>query len=140
MGVKLMKRCIYELYNLYIYFTIPVIMVLFILFFIGFEDLPLEVFQNFKIEISLSLIGVLLTILGLFASLPDSNFLKLLKRYNHDTILYRTLLLGILSSAVVVALTLIGKFEKGQYIMLIVSLVETVIASIHIYRIITTKK
>lgn len=135
-----MKRCIYELYNLYIYFTIPVVVVLFILFFIGFEDLPLEVFQNFKIEISLSLIGVLLTILGLFASLPDSNFLKLLKRYNHDTILYRTLLLGILSSAVVVALTLIGKFEKGQYIMLIVSLVETVIASIHIYRIITTKK
>lgn len=130
-------RKIYEGFYLNIYIIIPlIVLVVYIVsyFATDFNLNNIKTFNKNKIEISITIAGILLTIMGLFASLPNTEFRKLMKKYNHDKIINRTLFLGVIASLFTVILSVIERLILIQSILFIVAITETIIASVWIYK------
>lgn len=134
---KNIYRKIYEKFYLNIYIIVPLI-VLFLYFisyiFLDFNLNDIVTYNENKIEISMTIAGILLTIMGLFTSLPDTEFRKLMKQFNHDKIINRTLFVGVLSSMFTVILSIIEKLIWIQSVLFIINITETIIASIWLYK------
>ena len=130
-------RTIYEKFNLNIYIIVPLIVLL--LYFVsdllfGFNLADIKTYNENKIEISITISGILLTIMGLFTSLPNTKFRELMKKYNHDKIVNRTLLIGVLSSIFTVILSVSEKLIIIESALFIIGITETIIASIWLYK------
>lgn len=134
---KKRKRSMYENFNLYIYIYVPsfVLLIYFMLnSYYGFDLVAIKTLNSKLIDISLALSGTLLTILGLFLTLPNTKGRILLKRYGHDKILTTTLIVGIVSFLFTILLDALEIGTCIKYIIFIVGFVETIIASIWIYK------
>lgn len=133
---KNLKRKCFEKFNIYIYFFIPAVVVTVYLLckkIFNFNLNSLNTFNYEVINISLAFTGILLTLMGLFASLPNSEFIQLLKKYNHDKILYRTLFLGTISFFITILLSIFEVFSYLKPIFFLIGISESIIASINIY-------
>lgn len=135
---KNFKRTIYEKFNLYIYIIVPIIvlvtyLILNICFKFSLTDV--KTLNEKIIDISLTLAGILLTILGLFLALPNTKFRELMKKYKHDMIINNTLIIGILTLLATTFLSAIEKFPNVTSILFLIGFTETIIASIWIYNI-----
>ena len=136
---KNLKRTIYEKFNLHIYIFIPLIVlaIYFILnHYFDFDISKIKTLNEKLIDISLTLAGILLTILGLFMALPSTEGRKLLKRYGHNKILTKTLIIGTLALLFTTLLSALEIQTIMTYVLLIIGFVETIIASIWIYKMI----
>ena len=134
---KNQRRKAYEKFCLNIYLIVPFLVVLLYFLICYLTEYNLSNSQNFnenKIEISITIAGILLTIMGLFTSLPNTKFRQLMKKYNHDKIINKTLFYGVMTSIITVILAVIEKMILAQSIFFIIAMTETVIASIWLYK------
>lgn len=134
------KRLIYEKFNIYIYVIIPIFICLLYVYAFYNGILNLSHFEKYnanKFNFILTILSVLLTIYGFMISLPENNVRKLLRRYKHDEIISRTILIGILSSFLFTALYMFDISCFFQDIIFLVTATEVVIATIKIYGILT---
>lgn len=135
--IKNQKRKLYEKFYLNIYFIVPcIVLILYLLIYIftGYRLSDSQSFNSSKIEISITIAGILLTIMGLFTSLPNTEFRQLMKKYNHDKIINRTLFFGVIASIFTVILSVIEKLIAFQSILFVIALTETIVASIWLYK------
>lgn len=129
-------RKIYEKFNLNIFIIAPLIVITLYFasyYLLDFNLSSIVTYNYYKIEISMAIAGILLMIMGLFTSLPSTNFRKLMKQYGHDKIIYRTLFFGVLSSLFTVLFAVAEVLVGAQSILFIISITETIIASIWLY-------
>ena len=131
------KRTVYEKFNLHIYIIVPAIIliiysILNLLF--NFTLTEINTLNEKIIDISLTLAGILLTILGLFLALPSTKFRELMKEYGHDKIIGNTLIIGILTLLVTTILSVMEKLPLIASLLFLVGFTETIIASIWIYQ------
>lgn len=130
-------RTLYEKVNIYIYIVLPIgilILYKFINCISGFNLMVINTYKENVLDISMALVALLLTIMGLFTSLPNTEMRELMKKYSHDKIINRTLFLGVLTSLLTLILSIIEKCLFLQSILFIVSIVETLVASIWLYK------
>lgn len=129
-------RICFEKINLYIYVAFPFVVTVIYMIIrseLNWDFISIPTFQKYSFELVLSFFGVLLTLLGLFAALPNTKFKKLLKFYNHMKIINRTLAIGIFSALIFLILYLFESNSLLQEIMFIFAITETLIATRRIY-------
>lgn len=130
------KRRLYEKFNIYLYINVPLISLVFygiIRYCTSFSLKKIVTFNNSKIEIFIAIAGILLTIMGLFISLPGNEFRKLMKKYGHDKIIMRILFIGILSSLLGLILAISELFINLQVLFFIITMTETILATWWMY-------
>lgn len=128
-------RWIYEKFNIYIYLIIPIFITS--IYFLCFKDFQLSKIQNYNqynFEFVLTMLGALLTILGLMFTLPENNYRRLMKKYKHDEIINNTIFSGIISSLVFIVLLIIEVLPSIQEFLFITVICEVLIASWWMYR------
>lgn len=123
-------RWIYEKFNIHIYIIIPSLLILLISHFTN--CIPTEGLQEHSIEISLTFLGVFLTLMGILVAFPSSEALALLQRYKHIQIVFLTLVCGIISSLLLLISGLLKYHEYSLHLFTIM-ITETVIAAVKLY-------
>lgn len=135
--LKNLKRTIYEKFNLYIYLIIPLLVLLAYLVcnvLFDFKLTEIKTLNKHIIDISLTLSGILLTILGLFLALPNTEFRQLMKKYNHDKIINNTLTIGILTMLATTLLSTIEKLPNIASLLFLIGFTETILASVWMHQ------
>lgn len=131
-------RTIYEKFNLYIYIIIP-ILICFVYYYgysHGLIDLQLiNNYRNYKFDFITTVLGSLLTIYGFMAMLPENNFRKMLRKFNHDKIINNTILIGILASLVFIILFMFDYETFFHDLLFLIATAETFLATIKIFNI-----
>lgn len=133
-----MSRKLKEHLNIYIYIYFPGFIS--ILFYI-IDKYTVQTkmlgknLEGVSIEISLAILGILLTILGLFAALPENKYDRAMKKYNYYNIIFNTLFIGIVAAVIHLVATLINIAISMQIYLFIVYISETFIATVWIYKI-----
>lgn len=133
-----MIRKVYEHLNLYIYLYIPVsLAVLYsvIVHITGNVFLLNDTFIDNSIEISLTILGILLTLLGLFAALPKTKYDEGMEKYGYYKIIFNTLFIGVLATIIHLITNLLSLSETLEVYLFIIYMSETVVATVWIYRI-----
>lgn len=130
-------RKMYEKFNIYVYLFIPLILVsvhylLVNYFHVNFLDT--SSFSQRSFEFVLTMLGVLLTIFGLLFTLPDNEYRKMMKLYNHDKIIFNTIFSGIISSLIFMALYFFEISTYAQESLVIVIFSEVAISTWWIFR------
>lgn len=131
-------RDIYEhlMLNIYVISPALVIFVYFLLqYFCDVNLLYVRTFNQSKITYGLSVTAILFTIMGLFSTFPNTNFMKLLKKYGHNRIVLKTLLFGIITSLSLVILSIFELFNWMHPILFLIATTELVLAVFKIYNI-----
>ncbi|PTQ84740.1 hypothetical protein C8U37_107108 [Trichococcus patagoniensis] len=133
-----MSRKLKEHLNIYVYIYFP-LLVSILFYLISLHTNENLIFSNnlkiYSVEISLSILGILLTILGLFAALPENKYEGAMKKYNYYNIIFNTLFFGILAAVVHLVATLIGICVSLQVYLFLIYISETIIATVWIYKI-----
>ncbi|MGF3114744.1 hypothetical protein ACQV2R_05120 [Facklamia sp. P12937] len=131
-------RKVFEKVNVYIYFVIPFLVCL-IYYFLMISNLlnlqAIDNYNNHKFDFVVTLLGTLLTIYGFMMMLPENKFRKALRIYKHDEIINNTIFIGILSSLIFILMYLIGYESWLHDLFFLVTISETTIATIKIFKI-----
>lgn len=130
-------RKIYEKINLYIYLFVPLSLILvhhLLKIYFRMNLLNTNSFSDKSFEFVLTMLGVLLTIFGLMFTLPDNEYRKLMKKYNHDKIIFNTIFSGITSSLVFIILNFSEISTYGQEILFIIIFSEVTVSTWWIFR------
>lgn len=130
-------RKFYEKLNLHVYIIVPFVFVLLhytLVYAAKINIFDNQSFSENSFEFVLTMLGVLLTILGLMFTLPDNKYRELMKRYNHDRIIYNSIFIGILSSMVFVFLYFIDISTFIQELMYVTVFSEVAISTWWIFR------
>ncbi|MEG0601215.1 MAG: hypothetical protein RR494_13680 [Vagococcus sp.] len=130
-------RKIYEKINLYIYLFVPLNLILvhhLLKKYFRMNLLNTNSFLDKSFEFVLTMLGVLLTIFGLMFTLPDNEYRKLMKKYNHDKIIFNTIFSGITSSLVFIILNFFEISIYGQEILFIIIFSEVAVSTWWIFR------
>ncbi|WP_025728477.1 hypothetical protein [Atopobacter phocae] len=133
-----LREEIYEHFNLYIYLILPTIVIS--LYFTATKLLEINLFNlelvdKHTLEISSILFGTLFTILGLYVTLPDNQSRKLMKHYGYDKIISRTLVIGILSSLLLIVLSITNLDSIQRLYLLLIAITETFILIYYFYNV-----
>lgn len=135
---KNIRRNIFEYFMLRIYIFAPLVTLLLyylvLVLILNFNLSVISTFNETKIEISLTITSILLTIMGLFASLPNTEFRVMMKKYGHDKIINGTLFIGVISSLLLILFAVSEVCIKLQVLLFLISVTETFVASIWLYK------
>lgn len=132
------KRTLFEWFNLNIFIIVP------LLSFIGYGTLVFSTdyslintpsFQNHKVEVFMSITGMLLTAMSIYITLPDTEFRELMSRYGHDRIMGGALFIGTMSSLIGLFFAVTDVLAHTQALLFILSVVETGIVSVWLFKI-----
>lgn len=129
-------RILYEKINIYVYCIIPLIVISLYLIISRLLDFDLNKIQTFNgeiINISLTLTGVLLTLMAIFASFSNSEFIKYLKEYKHEIIFYRTIFCGIVFLLITIIISVMEILTVLKPIFFLAGFTETIIVTKKVY-------
>lgn len=91
--------------------------------------------NEISFDLSLGILGTLLTILGVFIALPNNERTDLLKKYNHFNIVLKTILTGAIAAITTILFIISNNFQDKVIYLIITMLVETFIASKRMFQI-----
>lgn len=132
-----MKRKLYELINIRSYIIFPLLICSIYLFVNRESQYSISKLENYQIygfEFVLTILGILLTLLGLMFSLPNNQYRHLMKKYKHDEIIFNTIFIGIAASIGFIILFFFDAFYKFQELLFIVIILELAISSYRVYK------
>ena len=130
-------RKIYEKINLYVYLFVPLSLIVvhhLLKKYLQMNLLNTNSFSDKSFDFVLTMLGVLLTIFGLMFTLPDNEYRKLMKKYNHDKIIFNTIFSGITSSLIFIILNFSEIATYGQEILFIIIFSEVAVSTWWIFR------
>lgn len=127
---------LYDLFMLHLYVSAPIAFIvayLFIRYIVDFDLLEVQTFHQAKLDYALTMVGTLITIIGLFGALPKTENKEKLLKAGHGKILSHSLLLGTGTSFLLVILSIFNIFAGLQVYLFIWSVADTIIAISWIY-------
>lgn len=86
------------------------------------DFLAISAYKEFSMDICIGILSVLLTLLGLFLALPNTEYRRLMKKYNHDKIILNHIFCGSISSLIFIILSIINILNVVLPYLLIYSL------------------
>lgn len=96
--------------------------------------LSVEAFNKYSMDINIALLTTLLTMLGIFIALPNTEFRELMKQYNNDTVILNCIFFSIISSLLFIVFSVFNLFTKLLPILLIYEIGLTFILAILLYQ------
>lgn len=107
-----MLRYVYEKFNIYIYAVIPTLFVAGYLVLNNKYGLHLQVMNNHKLLLGCFTFILLLSSLFLMKSLhDDGKYRRLMRKYKHDEIIWRTSLIGLVASLLFIGVHIISLYD-----------------------------
>lgn len=92
-----------------------------------------KAYQDYSMDISIGFLSILLTLLGLFLALPNTNYRKLMKRYSHDKIILNNILFGSVSLILFIICSIIGLSISILPYLLLYSILTTLVIAYFLF-------
>lgn len=119
----------------YAYIVAPIIGLIIYTFFLK-NKCPFDTeFKSNLINVSGVLAGFLFTSLGIIISLPDNKFTNLLKQTRYISIIYNSMIIGIIALLISMLFGMFSVIDKITITAFIIGISETFLSAYYLYRV-----
>ena len=131
------KWVIKELIFVYIHIILLLLIIAFYIinkFYFRINFSGIDSYTEYSMEICIGILSMLLTLLGLFTALPNTEYRKRMKKYKHDYIILNNIFFGSLSCIVFITFSILGLCNSKLPYFLLYSIGTTVVVSYYMFQ------